>query len=683
MRRIDEGQSSATVLEAEWVTPSPAHNQRLILKLDSGRRLAKEVLAWRLLPKKASSFMAIDAFSFTNLDEPPATRECLIYTHAEGQYPGRVTSLLEMARAAVTDGNPDIDAVAERVGVAVGLLELQARSESQYHQGHGQQQLDFYLKRWAPTITVSCDRAELGSDGALRLLSDDPHTASLDLGSGFQVREELIGSTVRCEADKLYLDPDLSPIYANVPNSAVIEIQGVTPHHCLSVLGELSPNEVSRIDIVGRLIATDQHFYAERAAACSLKPDTERWTIAGHDFSNPFVGRQARVRRWSHRSPMPTYSFGHGDLHGGNVLCINGATVIIDHALAGKPHPAWADPARLIMSLWRNAIADCLTADQIGQAVIAAFIDGDAPSETVDRAARLLKGSVNAALENGPRSADRERELWIDLHHQASIGLKWRGSPEQWLASLLDRALTGEWGPADSNDAANVRANRDGLYDAYDRVVLVDILFFAYAHQWDEQVLGLLLDLAGDGEPDVELEAAMVIAWLLRMERAWAEIEAKPEAQQRLIRLLDRREFAEAVSIANRILISKFIPAEDRLPDYLSKIPSTLHLRPLDHSVEFPLAACDGRQARLETQVLGAFNCCFEFAFRGPLFPRSALIRIRHQASPPCIRASPTQSAMWPDVPLTPPHPAISSSSDPGSRDEMSLIVTPSSDREK
>jgi tetratricopeptide (TPR) repeat protein len=438
-KRLGEGRSAARVIEAEWRSAGRGTNARSVLKIDEATRLTREARFSREHGHLSKLFMRVVACSFDDQEASPEGLGCIIYEHPEGDFPGEFTSLEERCRTALVNGAP-LDEIVKLVGDTVAAVtKLQAGSQGR-RVGSGIEQLAFYLGAWAPAAVVEVKQLERNSGNTLRLfLADEPHGLALEPGSNPAADQRHIGEVVEFAADELYADA--SRTFVNLSGRFAVEIKGIEPARVCRAAKEIVADKLM-IEVRGRLLDTSLARYQARVRDLGLEPDRTRLVVADLEFQNPLADWAERVRRWASREPGPEFVLGHGDLHAGNVLCSSQLPVIIDHAWYGERLPCWADTARLIGSLWLNAIAPELTLEEVAQAIFRAFRAPHLPcSDRAAWAASFLMEVVAAALQRGPQTATAARELWIDLHHFAWIGLKWNAKPAAHLAMLMLAAV--------------------------------------------------------------------------------------------------------------------------------------------------------------------------------------------------------------------------------------------------
>ncbi len=408
-RRIDAGYSGARVYEAEWCSTGAGANDWSVIKVDAAWRVAHEVQAANSeRVREAPSFMNVVATSFDI--SAPASQACLFYAHAGSHYPGPIESLAECFRRALVEGG-----AAEKQ--ARGYLERTlAIVRKQVHKGEADQpyagghHLEFYLERWLPAAVIVC--RQVAFDAGPRILrffeSDYEPEQEVELGRNENDDEQRLGHRVAVRGDSLFVGT--TEVFVNLTERACFRIEGVEPRQVLAILGDkhlAGEERFGKVDVAvqveGLVKMTRRRAYGERLRAISLDPAANEWKLAGLSFRNPLPELQKWSRKWIGRRPWPLYSFGHGDLHGGNILRVGDDLAIIDHALAGEEHPSWADAARLIGSLWGNSIAVCLTREEIALAVHQAFkpptINANGRAAV---AAGLLKAGVEASIESRP-----------------------------------------------------------------------------------------------------------------------------------------------------------------------------------------------------------------------------------------------------------------------------------------
>lgn len=488
VRQLNEGFSSARVYEAEWVSPGPAANERVILKVDKAGRLVQEIRFPQALHGEAPSFMKVRSASF-DPENPPDVLGCIFYAHAGGQFPGEIRTFSSLCTQALQEP-ANFQAFLVYLDNIFGILRKQLHKDLQI--GSPQRQLDFYLKRWLPAAELECRQVEWQASGRVRLfLADHPAQEQPDFGGSEDADSALAGTVVAFEAAELHLTE--SSIYVNQPHESCFLITGISPG---SVQGSHEPQAVR---VEGRVLRTRLASYQEIFREAGVDPMADRLQAGSIELPNPLPGLQQRVRAWARRRPWPSYCFGHGDLHGGNVLSVGGAIAIIDHALSGEGHPAWADAARLIASLWRNAVAPRFQSEEVARILDLAFrrkpdLTEESPAAL---AAALLRKAFESAIAAGPAQEEARRELWIDLHHFAWIGLKWPGPPQAHLAMILLAAVAVEKIEAESQALSRRDELRSSLPARLDSEGLIQSL---PAH------LGRLKAILGElSEPGSEL----------------------------------------------------------------------------------------------------------------------------------------------------------------------------------
>ncbi len=705
-RRLDEGFSDAKVFEAEWQSDGDGAGHWSVVKIDDARRLARE----RRLSERfqdAPSFTNVAAASFDPGSPPEHGPGCILYTHAKSYYPGEIRSLTDWFRQALAGDGASEGGARELLEQTLGVLRTQLHRGDADRPGAGGTQLSFYLERWLPAATVYCRQVELRGRSGLRLFEAD-HTPErqVELGTDDDDDQDRIGRRVAFEAEALYLDD--RKVFVSEPERACFEIEGLEPGKVGEILGDRDPRAIDAVRIEGEVRQTRRRAYGERLSALGLDESAESFELGSFRFRNPLLGLRDRADSWSLRRPRPLYSYGHGDLHGGNVLCVGVGTnlAIIDHAMAGEDHPCYADAARLIGSLWRTAIAPALADEEIAAAIDQAFRRPEVAARgKVGVAARLMKAAFEAAIHFGPRVDQAPRELWVELHHFAWIGLKWPGEPSchlamvllaavaveqvaaeaealatqtalrslvapvreapqvlahvpaalsaaddamarldpegRWalreellrfagkqlreltaddssdggiLGRMLDKALTGAWSEIESNDAASLRLSGAAGLGSRDRVVLVDVLLFAFLFGGREEVYDLILDLAMDGDRAVEAEAAMALGWLLSSQAVWDRLEADPALKRRTRHRLDRRELFDQIAWANRERFEYWDTAlefpELPLPVEPTSLGRVLWLRPFEPGTDLTTAERAAAPPRLldllaACQILG------------------------------------------------------------------------------
>ncbi len=426
-----------------------------------------------------------------------------------------------------------------------------------------------------------------------------------------------VGKVVSTRGSDLVVQGDR--VFVNNPDEACFQVEKVPAAEIRSALSGGVPESVS---ISGRLESVSLSFYRDRLKAISLDPEAASLPFGDLSVANPLLGWHRRLRAWSERKPRPTAAVGHGDFHGGNILCGPSGVAIIDHAHGGPDQPSWADAARLLGALWREVLGPTLTrAEMVRVLHGAAAADAGSP---VERAARFFHQGIQSALEVGPKGPAARRELWIDLHHFAWIGLKWPGSEASHAAMIalaaeavvrveaLERSLEADrllHGPPGvflapggrplpsvlsnpSLEAGEIR-QRHGLAGAKarHRVLLAGILFFACLRGGGERELDLLIDLALDGEEEVEKEAVFLLVRLVAVPRIWEFLAGNQRFEKRLDRVFsDPRWFRLALAVEEAQ-----VPVPDQLGIFFGasvppRFPRALWLLPFNPLEDVPPA---------------------------------------------------------------------------------------------
>lgn len=172
LRQLNEGFSSAKVFEAEWVSPGPTANDRVILKVDDARRLVQELRFSKAFQDAAPSFMKVRAASFTDPENPPDGLGCIFYAHAGGQFPGEIQTLASLCEEAIQD-RACLQRFLPLLGNTFGILTKQLHKAPKLDSP--QRQLDFYLRRWRPAAELECRHVEWKAPDRVRLyLADHP-----------------------------------------------------------------------------------------------------------------------------------------------------------------------------------------------------------------------------------------------------------------------------------------------------------------------------------------------------------------------------------------------------------------------------------------------------------------------------------------------------------------------------
>jgi len=441
-KELGEGRSTARVIEAEWCSGGRGTHARSVLKIDHAERLARESRFSQEYGELPKLFMRVVAQSFDDMAAPPKGLGCIIYEHPAGDFPGEFTSLEKRCRQALVTGKPSLDEIVAIVGTAVeAVTGLQAGKEGR-RIGSGLDQLAYYLRAWAPTAVVEVKQLQRDPDSpnTLRLfLADEPRGVHLKLGSDPVADKSHVGKVIQFLGNELYIDA--SRVFVNLGTEFAVELRGLEPARVREAAREVNAAKLT-VNVCGRVLDAGLAFYQNRVRDLGFEPEHAQFEVAGVSFQNPLTDYISRARRWARRQPAPEFALGHGDLHAGNVLCSSTLPVIIDHAWYEEHHPCWADTARLLGSLWLNAIAPELTSEEVAGAIAYAFRASREPrSERATWAGRFWEQAIESALRHGSRSPAGARELWIDLHNFAWIAFKWPAKPSAHLAMLMLAAV--------------------------------------------------------------------------------------------------------------------------------------------------------------------------------------------------------------------------------------------------
>ncbi|MBO1323172.1 hypothetical protein J3U88_32205, partial [Acanthopleuribacter pedis] len=478
--------------------------------------------------------------------------------------------------------------------------------------------------------------------GPPRFFLDPPPTNITALQDRGELDPTTVGTTLQFFADELFLAGD--DVWVNLRGQGAFQLQGVSGAHVRAILKERRPQV---FQVCGTIKETRLSFYQRRLQQLGL--DAEAATVQWGDvrFTNPVGRLETRRRQWLDDPRPPYFAPSHRDLHGGNVLCVDQRAFVIDHGLFSERQPVWADAARLVGTLWRNALSPHLTPEQAAQALDAACRGATKPLDPKTQTiAAFLKALFQLCLEATqiPRAND-ERDFWLNLHYFAWITLKWDPPdaanpamlllvaatgervdqaradlarhqglietigrpgpittlPEQavkvvaqtdhhlsqlnaagddaraalwelmadqweqgmarlqedsaarggWVERLLQKAVTNEWKATDTTTASKIRGDH-ARFDQGDRVVLADTLFIAFM-RGHQDVFPLILDLGGDGEPQVEAEVCLLLVWMLSIPETWEYLEEAGPIKNRVRRLLSSPELKEWVSYAHLV----------------------------------------------------------------------------------------------------------------------------------
>jgi Tfp pilus assembly protein PilF len=439
---LDEGMSSAQVYQGELYYAS-GRTCRVVIKVDAADRLANELECGNAC-KGAPTVARV--LAPTRAPDAKSRLRCaaIIYMHAASPWPGPLRSLKSVVRECLSAPNRGRAALAllERVlGVLYAQLHTVRTSRLR-----NTDELDYYRQRWISSATVQIDRADRAGrrlyantvQGApepfvLRLEPDeleasDGSVRSLEDGIGDQLERSLVPLHAKGQRYWGYLR-GRGEIQIDAPPAVCLE------------LATWSNDELHSASVSGVLTDTQRRSYARVLERAGLDPNASHWEAGGHSFANPLLTMRENAKRWRAGARDVEAVFSHGDLHGGNVLCVGDDFVFIDLGLAGPSQPRWVDAARLLGSLWRDALAPQLGPEQIAGAIARAF--GSSASNDEPAAAMFLRGAFEAAIaaSQHPDLPVARRELWIALHHFCWIALKWSSGENSDAPEYRPRVL--------------------------------------------------------------------------------------------------------------------------------------------------------------------------------------------------------------------------------------------------
>ena len=438
--QLDEGFSTARVFEGCLVPADGGEERRVVVKVDTQARLQQELKAAAMCGREKNVAPIMAPLELVR--RGPQDRGAIIYEHASEPWPGELRSLRAVVRAALGEPGARENAL-NLIARTLGCLDRQVHAKARVELTPSLQ-LDFYLTRWLPGARLRVDDVDTitrrlhlcvgrGAADPLPLEFGRKDVLSAPDGSSRPIHEGL-GERVSILISELRVAD--GSIVARIPGEGAVHVDANPPVVAavaawIADEGLAADAALPHVHLCGELTATRHSGYAQLLAAVGLDPASERWELAGMTVKNPLPGLQETAWSWCSRGPRSEFVFGHGDLHGGNALCVGQDVAIIDLGLAGERQPRWADAARLIGSLWRDSIAPQLGTDELVRALVAAFRSETAPAlaatDRAEAAAALLRGAFDRAIA-APKSADRvsaRRELWIDLHHFCWVALKW------------------------------------------------------------------------------------------------------------------------------------------------------------------------------------------------------------------------------------------------------------------
>lgn len=444
-RELGDGHSMARVFEARLREAVPGTRDFLaIIKLDRLASVENENFFSSQFQGRAASFLKI------RNSEVQGDRGCLLYEHANDQYEGEIISLESACYKAFRNGD---DHAFQRFIVYTGGVLGIVRTQLQRYKGScgGAEHLDHYLRSWWPWARISVTKAQEVESAVELIRSDIEDIKSSEeikmgvpLGRGDFGRQVYFATTWIEFLEKRIFIGDAHRAYCEVLGLDDVEREKLRAAAQNQSSGAIETQVFGVLYDRGR---EDEHAgYHLRLEEAGLPAEEASWTFGGIVLANPWQQLYENAWKWAERETEHT--FGHGDLHGRNVLCMgeDGPPVIIDHAKFGPKRSLYADAARLIGSLWRNAIACQLKKDEVDEILAQFFEDRPISGHNAkgDRAVQFLRGTIAQLFRKEPSCA-RSASFWIDLHHFCWTALKWKGDSVQHRAMALLAAVAAQF----------------------------------------------------------------------------------------------------------------------------------------------------------------------------------------------------------------------------------------------
>ncbi len=455
LKAFTDGKSGSRVLLVEHLkTPAALASCRYVFKFDNAPALLAEVERYVELRDHITATSV-----FANLIEPDATAAQL---RAAGDDVSAIAYRYVPDQAAVADESraleelvrdafdapvfavPWPDDCPRRLAIALrGLVDAPRRD-------FGERLVDHYESRWLPDVQVAIDHVDRHSSVGYPILHDRHDRADLDGFLSAVTNPAVLSAWCAggLEADHL-CRPQLA-VLGTWGGRLYVRDDDTRLTLCLAPetsarapLATLRAGQTVGLWVRrGRVGELRVQVYRERAkaAGCAVTLDADAVRVGPWLAPAPLGVSASDLRGLPDVIVAPA----HGDLHPGNVHVAGGGPMLIDYG-GSEPAPLGTDIARLVGSLFRNVLADRLTADE--QVQVAARLVGLDPanlpsSDAVERAVRLITPWRDAWFEQIPD----QREQWArHLLGFAPIGLKWSSAdpdePRRHRACLILAAL--------------------------------------------------------------------------------------------------------------------------------------------------------------------------------------------------------------------------------------------------
>ncbi len=364
-RVLMDGNTECIVLEIEF---SQGDEPRLkIAKIGPQDQIKNEIEGWEVIKSPNVFFAPIQGATSAVID--PGKRagryEGVIYDHVcefTGRRKEKLETLSDRVRRAIQDGGEHLDIAVKTIEKTLDGITSKLYS---YHKDTSEKIALFSSEkdRLGPDAVVEINGFDL-ANGLLRWDDESPVEAhevmpeelvSISLGDEAEGAPS-VGSII--ELKPVTLDFWSNRLFARGPGQAYVQLD------CdQTKMEELKAQSREEQEFVlrGRLKQLRIPSFRERflqAVPGIIKGDG--WfQLDGISVPDPFrflerfLLRRVRSRR--------VFSKAHGDLHGGNILCVGDDACVIDYGCTTNDAPIFADFARLEGSLVRSLLADKLT----------------------------------------------------------------------------------------------------------------------------------------------------------------------------------------------------------------------------------------------------------------------------------------------------------------------------------
>jgi tetratricopeptide (TPR) repeat protein len=447
LREFSEGHTATRVfLAEEHATPGDLGQERLVFKTGAGSLLRDEVARYQsFIPNARASAVFAELLAPEQMNDilPTDHRIGAIAYMSVGTPLGRADqrSLLEVASSFLRNETP-FEELREILNATFSALaSLCADPQTDF----GFQIPRYYLEHWAPDFRVSVDAAT--KTGGRILLSlrrfaadqfaEQPTTDPMSAHQRAEtdVSMEGVGELVVSNLRRAYLQGHRLWLHGPYADTLALEVD----------IGRLPPNgyaalaEARTLDLWALPKESRYQFYRQRLA--ESMPDSllaHPVLILGvHRLHNPLHHLSKPLEAVSKSAGSIRMAPAHGDLHPGNVLVVGTTPVIIDFGNAEASMPLGSDSARLFGGLVRDVISHHISNTEMPDVLRCALeLDNELLRDegVLGRSCRLLR----FVTEETKRIFGLTQTLWLThLYGYSFIGLKWKGSPPQTLATFV------------------------------------------------------------------------------------------------------------------------------------------------------------------------------------------------------------------------------------------------------